>query len=445
VGAPGSVGRPARLGLLDASRFLAAFGVLAFHFTARDNPGWGGAPPAQLGPVGQWASYGRLGVALFFVISGFVLLMTAWGRTLPQFVASRVGRLFPAYWVAVVVSAVLVLAVWPDSATFFGHEFTKGQAALNLTMVQGAFGVPDLDGPYWTLWTEARFYALIALFMLVGINRKRVLAFTVLWPVVGIMAQTSGQAFLSGLLMPEYAPFFAGGMLLYLLHRDGHDLGTWLLVGFQAVVAVNWATATYPGVLAAETPWAPSRTLIALAVIGCFGLVALVTLSPLRRVDGRWMVVAGSLTYPLYLLHENLGWYLIHLLRGVLSPWLVLAVVVPVVLVAAALLHHLVERPYGGRLRAATLRMMEGVGRSGAEAGPAAAAPTDLGPSDQTPPDQAPSDQAPSDQAPSGPARAGQHRQPVLPAARSPRAPVIGHRIPVGPATRPVPTVPTAN
>ncbi|WP_448615642.1 acyltransferase family protein [Modestobacter sp. URMC 112] len=346
---------PPRLGMLDALRFIAAFAVVAFHYTARVNPGWGGAPPVELAELGRWTSYGRLGVPLFFVISGFVLLMSAWGKDVPSFVASRIGRLFPAYWLAVVLSAGLVLFLWPENPVFFGHTVTKAGAALNLTMIQSAFGVADVDGPYWTLWYEARFYLLIAVFMLVGINRRRVLAFCALWPVVGAMASASGNGFLVTLLMPDYAPFFAGGMLLYLLYRDGHDLGTWLLVGFQVLIAVNFTMAVYPQILTIETPWVPSNIVIGAATLACFGLVALVTLTRVNRWHARWMVFAGALTYPVYLLHENLGWYLFHLYGDVLGPWAVLGVATASTLLAATAVHYAVERPFGPRLRRATL------------------------------------------------------------------------------------------
>jgi peptidoglycan/LPS O-acetylase OafA/YrhL len=362
-----ATGSPRRLGLLDVLRLLAALSVVAFHYVARNSPGWGGAPPEELGVVGSWAIYGRLGVPLFFVISGFVVLMTAWGRTVPDFVASRIGRLFPAYWVAVVLSAVLVLVVWPEKSAFSGHEISKGGALLNLTMLQGAFGVPDLDGPYWTLWNEARFYLLIALFILVGITRRRVLAFAALWPVVGAVVAQGGPGALTTLLMPEYAPFFAGGMLLYVLYRDGHDLGVWLLVGLQVAIALNWAPGAYTYMLAGESPWSPSTAAIAAVTVACFGLVALVTLTRLNAVSAGWMVVAGALTYPVYLVHENLGWFVIHLVRDSVSPWVAVGLATVTALVAAALLHHLVEKPFGGRLRRAVLRMTE----DGATAGPA--------------------------------------------------------------------------
>lgn len=362
-GAPAST-PDRRLGMLDVLRLLAAMSVVAFHFTARDSPAWGGSVPAPLAPVGQWAAYGRMGVPLFFVISGFVLLMSSWGRDVPGFIASRVARLYPAYWVAAAFSIVLVLYLWPENPAFFGHEISTSDALLNLTMVQGAFDVHDVDGPYWTLWYEARFYLLIVLLMLVGITRRRVLAFCALWPVAGALAEGADSGLLTAVLMPDYAPFFAGGMLLYLIHRDGHDAGTWLLVGMQGLFALDFSLEYYRTVLGLETPWAPSSALIALGTLACFGLVALVTLTPLARRSARWMTVAGALTYPLYLAHENLGWYVIHLVRDRVGPWGAVLVATVVALAAAVALHHLVERPVSGRLRAATLTMLRTTART---------------------------------------------------------------------------------
>lgn len=367
--------RSSRLGMLDALRFLAALSVVALHFTSQTSPAWGGPPPPEVAAVGEWTMYGALGVPLFFIISGFVVLMTAWDRDVPGFVASRIGRLFPAYWVAVAFSALLVFVLWPENPAFFGWQFTKADGLMNFTMLQGAFNVPNLDGPYWTLWYEAKFYLLIALLMMVGITRRRVLAFATLWPVVASVSVASGQGFLTSMLMPDYAPFFAGGMLLYLIYRDGHDLGTWLLIAFQTAFGVSFATRHYLG-LADSTAGIPSKTLLALIIVGCFAAVAAVTLTPLTRLNARWMTVLGSLTYPLYLIHENLGWYVIHLLQGRVTPWQAIAVATAAVLLAAVLILYLVEKPFGGRLRTATLHMLERTGRAGTQSLARATGPT---------------------------------------------------------------------
>jgi peptidoglycan/LPS O-acetylase OafA/YrhL len=365
--------RTGHLGMLDAMRFVAALSVLAFHYTARQSPGWDGFPPDELAGVGQWAAYGRMGVPLFFVISGFVLLMSSWGKDVSSFVASRVGRLFPAFWVAVAFSVVLVVKIWPENPAYLGHKVTTSGALLNFTMLNSAYSVPDIDGPYWTLWYEARFYALIAVLILVGITRNRILAFCALWPIVGAMAASTHSEMLIALLMPDYAPFFAGGMLLYLIYRDGHDLGVWLLIGMQAAFALNFSINTYSYALPLETEWVPSKPVIALVTAACFGLVALVTLTPVARWNMRWMAFAGALTYPVYLLHENLGWYVIHLMHGEVTPWTAVACATGVTLVAALLLHQLVEKPFGNKLRLVVLGMLQRQSRDEAAAAAAVA------------------------------------------------------------------------
>ena len=101
--------RRARLGALDALRFLAAMAVLGYHFTVRNSQAWGQSPAEVFPNVGQWLVYGSLGPELFLVISGFVILMTAWGRTVANVAASRIARLFPAHWSGVLLTEALLL------------------------------------------------------------------------------------------------------------------------------------------------------------------------------------------------------------------------------------------------------------------------------------------------------------------------------------------------
>lgn len=373
---PTSVSRDApRLGALDALRFLAAATVVAFHFTARDSPAWDGRVPESLDGIGTWTSYGRLGVPLFFVISGFVILMSSWGRSVPSFVASRVGRLYPAYWVSVLVS-VGVIAAWPVAASFFEHDFTVSDAVLNLTMVQAAFGTPDIDGVYWTLWYEARFYLLIALLVAIGLTRNRVIAFAALWPITGAVVSRTDNPLLSTLLMPEYAAFFAGGMLIYLLHREGHDWGVWLLLAMQGAIALHFSLPMNAATLTSTTPFPPSPVALAGLTFLCFALVAVATLSPVSRWDARWMTFAGALTYPLYLLHENLGWLVIAKSRDLLGPSGAVLLAVVVSLLAAVCVHRFVEQPFGPLLRRTALGMLhQTVQRAGAPV-PGRAEPT---------------------------------------------------------------------
>ena len=86
-----------RVRALDGLRLIAALMVCAYHYTVAKNleASWG-APPKSLFPhLSAVAAYGWLGVQLFFLISGFVICMSAWGRAVGDFFASRVVAALP--------------------------------------------------------------------------------------------------------------------------------------------------------------------------------------------------------------------------------------------------------------------------------------------------------------------------------------------------------------
>ncbi|MEL7976902.1 acyltransferase [Isoptericola sp. F-RaC21] len=333
-----------RLRGLDGLRFLAAAAVLGFHYTGIGIPQWG-APPHDVFPLlNQVTRYGFLGVQLFFVISGFVIMMTAYGRTITGFAASRVARLYPAYWAAVALTVVLQLA-WDG-----GRNPTLLDSLVNLTMLQEAWDVPNVQGAFWTLWFEMKFYLLIGVFILVGITRRRVIAFAVLWPLVAELARATDSGLLSSLLIPSYAPYFAVGMLLFLVYRDGGDLAVWLGVALTTVLAMRQAY-HYAGTAAEHVGADVSPAVCAAAVAALVALVWALSAGPLRHVDWRVLSTLGALTYPLYLVHGQFGFAVIDLLHDDLSRWVVLALATALSVAIAAMLHYLVENRVHDRLR----------------------------------------------------------------------------------------------
>ena len=340
--------RAPRLAALDALRFLAAIGVLAYHFTARQTDAWD-RDLADVAPaVAGWATYTSLGPELFFVISGFVILMTAWGRSVPDIVGSRVGRLYPAYWAGVLATGALLLFVWA------GKEITGGQVLVNLTLLQSLVDVGHVDGVYWTLWVELRFYVLVALFAAVGITRTRVLWFAALWPAAAMLARELGWTDAVTWLVAPYAPLFAAGMALYVVFRSGHAVLPWLLVAGNTALATAALVPARMASLGENSVVAPKAVLLAVALPACVATVALVALTPLARWRWAGLTAAGALTYPLYLTHEYWGLWVVHLLHDRLPVWAVLATATAFSLLLAWLVHRFVEKPFGPRLRRAT-------------------------------------------------------------------------------------------
>src|SRR3954467_13086305 len=106
-----------RIPELDLLRFTAAAGVVLFHATD-----W----PAHATALTHASTFGFMGVPLFFMISGFVILMTAQNRSGIEFVNSRIARLYPSYWICVLLSAasLALLAHWPPSLAVIAANLT---------------------------------------------------------------------------------------------------------------------------------------------------------------------------------------------------------------------------------------------------------------------------------------------------------------------------------
>ena len=343
-----------RLRALDGLRLVAALMVALYHYGGRDGEvarAWGSSPRDQFPTLHSLFAYGCLGVLVFFVISGFVICMSGWGRPLTSFFASRASRLLPAYWAAVLlVTGVFALPVVAYRAV------SPSDALVNLTMLQMPLGVDRVLGVCWTLWAEVRFYALFALcVVLPGANRRRVIMFCAGWTTAAVIAENANMPLLDIVLMPEYAPFFIGGVGLYLVHRDRRDVHAWGIVAVSWLIGQHYAVR---GLWHAPNPEAFSyRSSFGIIAVVTFGFVAVaaIALGLLGRVNWRWLTVAGALTYPFYLVHEHLGWVVIHALhRGLgLHSWVTFALTVASMLLLAWLLHKYVEKSLTPRLRAA--------------------------------------------------------------------------------------------
>jgi peptidoglycan/LPS O-acetylase OafA/YrhL len=338
-----------RLEVLDGLRFLAASAVVAYHYTAMDHV-WDRRADAVF--PHQPAAYGWLGVYLFFLISGFVICMSSWGRGVRTFLVSRAVRLYPAYWLSVIAAAPVLMA-WP-----YLHEPAGwGETLVNLTMFQEPLGVRPVAEVYWTLWAELRFYLLFSLLVAWGLTYRRAVTFCVLWLAAVTVTRTTvpdGSGLIRTVLMTDYAPMFTAGIAFYLMYRFRPSLRLWGIVAASFLLSVP--VARHRAGLEADpgehVPTWPAVMLLAL----CFLLIAAVALGCLSRVRGRGLVTVGALTYPLYLLHLELGGTVLHEWQRYVPAPLLVTSVTAAMLLLAWLVHRYVERPAAPLMRRALLR-----------------------------------------------------------------------------------------
>lgn len=323
--------RATRLQALDWMRFTAAASVVGFHYLfAGPNEGL-----VDYGAT-AFAKYGYFGVDLFFLISGFVIANSARGKTARQFAVGRAVRLYPAFWVAVLLTAAATVAV-------DGHFSVTGpQVLANLTMVHQLLGQPSVDGVYWTLFKELQFYALVAILLLVGLGRH-LYRFFPLWALgmlgISILSATLGQAPLMG----GYFAYFASGAIIATLRDRGWGWlqGVGLLAGF--VVTIRYTLTTMIPDLEASRSVDYSETAVCIAVVGFHLLLLSFCVSRLANLRLPGSRRAGALTYPLYLVHQNIGLMLLATFAAPTNQWWVVAGVAALMLLVAWALNELVE------------------------------------------------------------------------------------------------------
>ncbi|WP_310460194.1 acyltransferase [Sphaerotilus sp.] len=335
---------------IDFLRGMACLGVVAFHFLHRGQQGgW------LVDPVLPWlqsaASLGHLGVHLFFMVSGFVILMTAEGATVRSFIASRVSRLYPAFWVGVLLTAAV--AWWSGSTVF---AVTPVQVLVNLTMVPQWVQVEFVDGAYWSLAVELQFYLLVIALLHFG-QMRRVEWWIAAWLLVSSVNAVRRMYPLEFWLDARWAPLFAAGMLFYRISRKGWNGRRYLLLlwAFSLTLWYGWS-----GAVESKLGHEVVGLGLPLVVVLCLTLFHAVFLA---IISGWWTVRAsplvywfGALTYPVYLLHQNIGYLA---LTAPLAVWQALDFHLRVLLVVAGvvgmswLVNRWIERPLSKRLRAA--------------------------------------------------------------------------------------------
>ncbi|WP_392674790.1 acyltransferase family protein [Streptomyces sp. LN785] len=338
--------RATRLFVIDGLRLVAALLVAAHHYigTARvDAPGntvWG-RPTGEIFPhLVPVAAYGWIGVEFFFVISGFVICMSSWGRRPREFFVSRVIRLYPAYWFAVLLTTVVLSAA---PAVF--HALKPTQVILNLSMLQQGVGAPHVDGVYWTLWSELRFYLIFLIVVATGLTYRKVVVFCCVWGAVSAFAAKSGVPLLITLADPDSAWFFIAGLALYLMHRFGSDLLLWGILGLSWVMSQHELLSRVR--FERVSTWTGSLVLYTAFLF----VMACISLGLTDRIRWKWLTTAGSLTYPFYLVHYAVGVTAIHYLHSRVDARLLLVGLFVGGLALSWSIHRFVERPLAGFLK----------------------------------------------------------------------------------------------
>lgn len=328
-----------RLLNLDILRLVSAVLVLAYHYGFRmavSGEG-GGVGFQELSPVAMWLDSGLL---IFFAISGYVITLSAEGRAAFDFAVGRVARLWPTFVLCASATAI-VLYNWPIPGL---PTPTVKQWLAHLVINARALGQPFFDGAYWTIAYEVMFYGWVFVFIALGWFKKHWKTIVVSWLVLSLANELRiDSEVLRKLFITEYAGYFVFGMTLYKLRQEQTTDALLILAA-----SILWATAT-PFIIEPKfyEMYAIHRSAAGLALIGPIAVscVALCVMLPTLPIRPAIATGIGGLTYPLYLLHQNIGYATFARFGADHSRWFVGAILIATLLFASWLIAGFFEPP----------------------------------------------------------------------------------------------------
>jgi len=349
---------------LDGLRAVAALSVFGFHawlYTLNDVH----VATAPRTLANDRFAELRVGLVLFFVLSGF-LLYRAWVRSslagtpgpkTSTYAVRRLGRIVPAYWLAIIGSALLLYPIAgspgvrlpPTELLPLFFIFAQNFSAQTLL---------KLDPPMWTLAVEASFYLVLPLVgwcaLRSGRTRRAQAAIPIVLLMVGVvfnyvLAQQIEPPLGLSKSLPAMLPYFAVGMLAaVLLERRTMSLAAsrlWIGAGVLLVAADVYMQLRGNTALRVADLDLLRITRDLPAGIGFALIVAAAAAQPPRSLELRPLVWVGAVSYGLYLWHVPV--LLVLRADGLmpLTPWGATLVGLPISLLLGWLSLRLIERP----------------------------------------------------------------------------------------------------
>jgi peptidoglycan/LPS O-acetylase OafA/YrhL len=335
---PPNANSTSRVEALDLLRLVAVLGVVLYHFGF-----WGpaahGVPQVALPWLTPIAKYGFLGVPAFFVISGFVIAYSAEGRTATGFAIARFSRIYPTFVFCMSLTFLAIVYLGPPH---FDASFR--QWAANLFIAAPAFGQPYMDTSYWSLVIEVMFYAWVAVLIAAGLFPRRIDTIILIWLSITFANELTLDApFIEKLFLTDDSGFFAVGLLIYQFYRGRRGSPLY------ALLALSIGTAVFQSIhkavkLAPHTGGVYDEWMVAAICLASVAIIFLATRIRHVPLPSGFVVAAGGLTYPLYLLHMQFGYVLfVRQAPADAVPWVV-AIVLTMTFLAWAVWRY-VERP----------------------------------------------------------------------------------------------------
>ena len=288
---------------VESLRAITILMIVFYHYCFRFGELYGIAYKAPF--MQRW---GTIGVGMFFILSGFYFIPEDGSHfKLIPFYVKRIIRLYPAYFIGVITTFIVVsLFKLP------GREISIFEFLLNLIMVNGYFGIKYVDGAHWYLTYLFSAIFIIGLVIKSKIYKKPL--FYIFWLTIGFVSEYFVILnILPTNLLTEFQILTCGGYAPYIiigitLKKIFLNIGNYSM---NLVIIVLSCT---------ELLFLKDIWILLAAAVSIVILLAVVK-EKLLFLNWKPLVRLGSISYILYLLHQNIGYCILLLLGQVFQAY----------------------------------------------------------------------------------------------------------------------------
>ncbi|MEY7909269.1 acyltransferase family protein, partial [Citrobacter cronae] len=338
-----------RIEFANTIRGVASVIVMLAHYIisfSAFSGGYGGLPPIDGGVFTNTAeilgfgmasfSYGAFGVALFFLVSGFVIPLSLTKLTKQKFgilafAISRILRIWPVYIVGFCISLIFRWFSFHNSNML--DDYTILDVLSHITLFRDWIGGIPLDGVAWTLEIEIKFYLISAIFAYATVNGKQYITlFSISMAFICYYLKNNPESYfllpISFLNCFQFIVFMTIGTNLFLLYSgviSRNKATIWIAASLVSFIYV------------AQTENKVGYIIAFLVFLSCY-------IGRDSFTGGKITSFFAKISYPMYVVHALFGyvtmWYMISI--GI-NQYIALIIQVAITIYISYLIHKYVE------------------------------------------------------------------------------------------------------
>lgn len=266
-----------RIPALDGLRGIAALSLMLYHFTSQ----FGQRFNSTLTTSTWEFEYGRYGLDLFFIISGFAIYKSIERLYSPaQFLYKRIIRLYPTFWFCMILTFVFIRYIGPAV-----YQRTLSELFINISMFPSLFHTRAIDDVYWSMLVQWCFYIFMLLLLFLALHHKMkyvTLIYLICYAFICFQFKFYTELY--------YGSLFLMGIAFYRIWRSDREW-LWHLQIFCCLFLTLFAPNRLDFIM--------MSVLILIFYLFIYGETGLLKFRPL--------VFLGEISYVLYLIHHFIG------------------------------------------------------------------------------------------------------------------------------------------